>query len=38
LQAEVAYARYEGGGSRNQPFHPAMMPAHVAVERALSKD
>jgi hypothetical protein len=19
------YARYEGGGSRNQPFHPAMM-------------
>ena len=25
LDLEAFYARYEGGGSRNQPFHPAMM-------------
>lgn len=25
LDLQAFYARYEGGGSRNQPFHPAMM-------------
>ena len=25
LNLKAFYARYEGGGSRNQPFHPAMM-------------
>lgn len=25
LDLEAFYARFEGGGSRNQPFHPAMM-------------
>ena len=25
LDLKAFYARYEGGGSRNQPFHPAMM-------------
>ena len=25
LDLNAFYARYEGGGSRNQPFHPAMM-------------
>ena len=25
LELKAFYARYEGGGSRNQPFHPAMM-------------
>ena len=25
LDLRAFYARYEGGGSRNQPFHPAMM-------------
>jgi len=25
LDLSAFYARYEGGGSRNQPFHPAMM-------------
>jgi transposase len=25
LNVKAFYARYEGGGSRNQPFHPAMM-------------
>lgn len=25
LELNAFYARYEGGGSRNQPFHPAMM-------------
>ena len=25
LSLKAFYARYEGGGSRNQPFHPAMM-------------
>lgn len=25
LELQAFYARYEGGGSRNQPFHPAMM-------------
>ena len=25
LDLKALYARYEGGGSRNQPFHPAMM-------------
>ena len=25
LDLQTFYARYEGGGSRNQPFHPAMM-------------
>ena len=25
LHLKAFYARYEGGGSRNQPFHPAMM-------------
>jgi transposase len=25
MDLEAFYARYEGGGSRNQPFHPAMM-------------
>ncbi len=25
LDLSAFYARYEGGGARNQPFHPAMM-------------
>lgn len=25
LDLQAFYARYEGGGSRKQPFHPAMM-------------
>ena len=25
LELKAFYARYEGGGARNQPFHPAMM-------------
>ena len=25
LNLKAFYARYEGGGSRNQPFHPTMM-------------
>ena len=25
LNLKAFYAKYEGGGSRNQPFHPAMM-------------
>ena len=25
LDLSASYARYEGGGARNQPFHPAMM-------------
>jgi transposase len=25
LDLRAFYARYAGGGSRNQPFHPAMM-------------
>ena len=25
LEPKAFYARYEGGGARNQPFHPSMM-------------
>ena len=32
LDLRTFYARYEGGGSRNQPFHPAMMDKpHTAL-------
>ena len=34
MDLRAFYARYEGGGSRNQPFHPAMMVKVLAYADA----
>ena len=37
LHLSALYKRYEGGGSRNQPFHPAMMVKVVVYRRTQTR-